>query len=119
MRGSLTSMRFHGERVEMSAAAELKSYERMVGYLPEGIESNGEMENILDGRDLIEESMQELSPTERDRLRKADSRLRKYAAQVDARFGEDIRRYRERATKPADYWWWFPERVVRKSGVAA
>lgn len=85
------------------AEAILSTYERMVARLPDG-NPCGAWDNMLDGRDILEEYRYLLSPGDLRRLEAADNRLRKYGAAVH-RFIDTG--YRERINPPRSNWWWW------------
>jgi len=91
------------EAIVSDAAAILATYERMVARLPDG-NPYGAWDNMLDGRDLIEQYKEQLSASELRRLEAADSRLRKFGAAVHRFINTG---YRERINPPRSHWWWW------------
>lgn len=90
----------------------LESYEKEVSWLPDQVNPCGEMDNILDGRDIIEEHKAMLLETELERLRRADEGLRKHARKVYDLLGREPKRYREKYKVPRSHWWWYLDELV-------
>lgn len=82
----------------------LDCYESVVLALPDNVTPNGELDNAFDARDDIVGREAELSPSEKERLARADARVRKYASRVQKLIDPD---YRRNAHKPGAYWWWW------------
>lgn len=85
----------------------LRGYEAAVNRLPDRINIYGEMENILDGRDIIEDHKDQLSIADLKRLATADDVLRRHAKEVYGLLGRDPKRFRERNNVPRSRWWWY------------
>lgn len=81
----------------------LGQYVRVVARLPAG-NPYGEMDNVLDGRDIIEEHKALLSPADLRRLEVADEHLRRHGKEVHELVDVD---YRKNRSTPQEYWWWF------------
>ncbi|HHW13920.1 MAG TPA: hypothetical protein GXX28_03175 [Firmicutes bacterium] len=82
----------------------LECYESVVLALPDDVTPNGELDNAFDFRDDIIGREAELSPSEKERLARADALVRKYASRVHKLIDPD---YRRNAHKPRAYWWWW------------
>jgi hypothetical protein len=85
----------------------LRRYITAVERLPNDVNPYGEMDNILDGRDIIEEHKQYLSQDDINRLNQADCHLRRYPKEVNQLLGRDPKRHRERNNIPRSHWWWY------------
>lgn len=90
----------------------LESYEQEVSWLPNNVNPHGEMDNILDGRDVVEDHKALLSETELARLQRAHEHLRKYAKEVYSYLSRDPRKYREKYNVPRSRWWWYVDELT-------
>jgi hypothetical protein len=95
----------------------LEDYEHDVSRLPDRVNPYGEMENILDGRDIIEDGKTHLSDADLQRLNRADERLREHADKVYALLGRDPKQHRENHNVPRSRWWWYVDELA-KAGTA-
>lgn len=98
------------ERNEVKGLLDL--YEAEASRMPDRINPYGEMENILDGRDLIEDDKDKFSEDELKRLAVADERLRRHADKLPKMIGFDYRKWREKAGIPRSRWWWWADESV-------
>ncbi len=98
----------------------LEAYEREVSWLPGIVNPYGEMDNILDGRDLIEEHIGLLTESELQRLAVADQRLRMYPTIVYGLLSREPKLYREKYNVPRSRWWWYVDELsnLARSGSA-
>lgn len=90
----------------------LESYETEVNWLPDRVNPYGEMENILDGRDILEDNRASLSGAEVARLEEADQILKEHAQAVYDLLGRGPKEYRERNNVPRSRWWWYIDELV-------
>lgn len=90
----------------------LELYLREAERLPDRINPYGEMENILDGRDIIEEHKNCLSESDLQKLAIADEQLRRYPKEINALLGRDPKRHRERNNISRSHWWYIDESSI-------
>lgn len=91
----------------------LERYEVEVTWLPENINPHGEIENILDGRDLIEDDRAHLTEGEAKRLAVADEYLHKHAGLIVDIIGFDFKTWREKTGVPRSRWWWYVDELAK------
>lgn len=90
----------------------LRQYEVEVSWLPDNVNPYGEMDNILDGRSILEDNKTLLTDEEIARLEKADRVLRKHAKAVYDLLGREPKEFREKFNVPRSHWWWYMDELI-------
>ncbi|GFP18772.1 hypothetical protein HKBW3S03_00277 [Candidatus Hakubella thermalkaliphila] len=73
-----------------------------------------EMDNVLDGRDLLEEVKSQLSPRELEKLDRLDAILRKNIDYVWQNLNNPVMK-RRRLLLPHNHWWWYYDTISEKA----
>lgn len=87
----------------------LKRYELEVTWMPDQINPHGELENILDGRDILEDNKGLLDMAELRHLAVVDERLKRHADLIPQLTGHSYRALRKKNTNPCSHWWWWTD----------
>ncbi len=66
----------------------------------------------------LKEDPQGLTKQERKRLRELDALLKANAAKMVKVLGEDLVRWRRRHKIPRSHWWWFLDKIAKKTSAS-